>query len=235
MQQGGPPAHDRLCCLASPCGRSCSSRSSRERTITVDCDVIQANGRTRPAVITGGYVALADAVQQLRESGKLLGEPVRDLFAASVGIVLGTPVVDLDYQEDSTAEVDMNVVMTGAERFVEVQGTAERTAFDQAQLDTLLGLGRQGVARLLAFQRRARRPDDGRIHAAVTAPPRVGPGARGGGGAVRPCGRCGLLRDDRLDPPVLRPPGRVVRPVGLPVRDDGPRLAEPFDRDPIGL
>ena len=97
----------------------------------------------------------ADAVQQLRESGKLLGEPVRDLVAAtSVGIVLGTPVVDLDYQEDSTAEVDMNVVMTGAERFVEVQGTAERTAFDQAQLDTLLGLARQGVARLLAFQRR---------------------------------------------------------------------------------
>jgi ribonuclease PH len=100
-------------------------------------------------------VALADAIQQLRESGRLPGEPLRDLVAAtSVGIVLGTPVVDLDYQEDSTAEVDMNVVMTGAERFVEVQGTAERTAFDQGELDTLLGLARQGVARLLAFQRR---------------------------------------------------------------------------------
>lgn len=80
---------------------------------------------------------------------------MRDLVAAtSVGIVLGTPVVDLDYHEDSTAEVDMNVVMTGTERFVEVQGTAERTAFDQAQLDTLFGLARQGVARRLAFQRR---------------------------------------------------------------------------------
>ena len=75
--------------------------------------------------------------------------------ATSVGVVGGTPVVDLDYTEDSTAEVDMNVVMTGAERFVEVQGTAERTAFDQAQLDALLGLARQGVARLLAFQRQA--------------------------------------------------------------------------------
>jgi ribonuclease PH len=117
--------------------------------------VIQADGGTRTAAITGGYVALADSIQQLRESGKLLGEPVRDLVAAtSVGIVTGTPVVDLDYHEDSTAEVDMNVVMTGADRFVEVQGTAERSAFDQAQLDTLLGLARQGVARLLAFQRR---------------------------------------------------------------------------------
>jgi ribonuclease PH len=127
-----------------------------ERTITVDCDVIQADGGTRTAAITGGYVALADAIQQLREGGRLLGEPLRDLVAAtSVGIVLGTPVVDLDYQEDSTAEVDMNVVMTGAERFVEVQGTAERTAFDQRQLDLLLGLARQGVTQLLAFQRRA--------------------------------------------------------------------------------
>jgi ribonuclease PH len=121
----------------------------------VDCDVIQADGGTRTAAITGGYVALADAVQQLRESGRLLSEPLRDLVAAtSVGMVAGTPVVDLDYVEDSTAEVDMNVVMTGAERFVEVQGTAERTPFDHAQLDGLLGLARHGVARLLAFQRR---------------------------------------------------------------------------------
>ena len=127
-----------------------------ERTITVDCDVIQADGGTRTAAITGGYVALADALQQLRESGRLLVEPLRDLVAAtSVGVVAGTAVVDLDYVEDSTAEVDMNVVMTGAERFVEVQGTAERTPFDQAQLDGLLGLARRGVARLLAFQRRA--------------------------------------------------------------------------------
>jgi ribonuclease PH len=121
----------------------------------VDCDVVQADGGTRTAAITGGYVALADALHQLRESGRLLAEPLRDLVAAtSVGVVAGTAVVDLDYQEDSTAEVDMNVVMTGAERFVEVQGTAERTPFDQGQLDALLGLARQGVARLLAFQRR---------------------------------------------------------------------------------
>ena len=125
-----------------------------ERTITIDCDVIQADGGTRTAAITGGFVALADAVQQLRDGGRLLSEPVRDLVAAtSVGIVAGVAVVDLDYQEDAAAEVDMNVVMTGAERFVEVQGTAERTAFDQAQLDALLGLARQGVARLLGFQR----------------------------------------------------------------------------------
>jgi ribonuclease PH len=127
-----------------------------ERTVTVDCDVIQADGGTRTAAITGGYVALADAIQQLRDSNRLLGEPLRDLVAAtSVGVVGGNPVVDLDYAEDSTAEVDMNVVMTGAERFVEVQGTAERTPFDQAQLDGLLGLARRGLARLLAFQRRA--------------------------------------------------------------------------------
>jgi ribonuclease PH len=126
-----------------------------ERTVTVDCDVIQADGGTRTAAITGGYVALADALQQLRDSGRLPGQPLRDLVAAtSVGVVAGTAVVDLDYQEDSTAEVDMNVVMTGADRFVEVQGTAERTAFDQGQLDALLGLARDGVARLLALQRR---------------------------------------------------------------------------------
>jgi ribonuclease PH len=127
-----------------------------ERTVTVDCDVIQADGGTRTAAITGGYVALADAIQHLRDSNRLLGEPLRDLVAAtSVGVVGGNPVVDLDYAEDSTAEVDMNVVVTGAERFVEVQGTAERTPFDQAQLDGLLGLARRGLARLLAFQRRA--------------------------------------------------------------------------------
>jgi ribonuclease PH len=126
-----------------------------ERTITVDCDVIQADGGTRTAAITGGYVALADALQQLRAAGKLLTEPLRDLVAAtSVGLVEGAAVVDLDYQEDSTAEVDMNVVMTGAGRFVEVQGTAERTPFDLPQLDALLQLAHQGIARLLDLQRR---------------------------------------------------------------------------------
>jgi ribonuclease PH len=126
-----------------------------ERTVTVDCDVIQADGGTRTAAITGGYVALADALEQLRATARLPGEPLRDLVAAtSVGLVGGEPVVDLDYVEDAAAEVDMNVVMTGAERFVEVQGTAERTPFDQAQLDGLLALARQGIARLLGFQRR---------------------------------------------------------------------------------
>jgi ribonuclease PH len=127
-----------------------------ERTVTVDCDVIQADGGTRTAAITGGYVALADCVAQLREAGRLLAEPLRDLVAAtSVGVVAGAAVLDLDYREDSAAEVDMNIVMTGSERFVEVQGTAEQTPFDVAQLETLLALARQGIARLLALQRRA--------------------------------------------------------------------------------
>jgi ribonuclease PH len=126
-----------------------------ERTITVDCDVIQADGGTRTAAITGGFLALADAVRRLREAGRLTGEPLRECVAAtSVGLVGGVPVLDLDYVEDSTAEVDMNVVMTGAGRFVEVQGTAERTAFDLGQLDELLRLAREGIARLVALQRR---------------------------------------------------------------------------------
>jgi ribonuclease PH len=127
-----------------------------ERTVTVDCDVIQADGGTRTAAITGGFVALADALQTLRASGKLLIDPLRDLVAAtSVGVVAGTPVLDLDYAEDSTAAVDMNVVMTGTGRFVEVQGTAEQTPFDLAELQGLLALGRQGIERLVALQRQA--------------------------------------------------------------------------------
>ena len=126
-----------------------------ERTIRIDCDVLQADGGTRCASISGAYVALADAVAWCRERRALGGEPLRDLVAAvSVGVVDGTALLDLDYAEDSTCDTDMNVVMTGAGGFVEVQGTAERTPFDQAQLDELLGLARQGVARLLAFQRR---------------------------------------------------------------------------------
>jgi ribonuclease PH len=126
-----------------------------ERTITVDCDVIQADGGTRTAAITGGYLALADCLHQLQTAGKLLQEPRRDLVAAtSVGLVAGKPILDLDYSEDSTAEVDMNVVMTGAGRFVEVQGTAEQTPFDLPQLEALLGLARAGIERLLGLQRR---------------------------------------------------------------------------------
>jgi ribonuclease PH len=128
-----------------------------ERTITVDCDVIQADGGTRTAAITGGFVALADCLQHLQTSGRLLHDPLRDLVAAtSVGLVAGTPILDLDYAEDSTAEVDMNVVMTGAGRFVEVQGTAEQTPFDLPQLEALLGLARSGIERLVALQRRVR-------------------------------------------------------------------------------
>jgi ribonuclease PH len=126
-----------------------------ERTIWIDCDVIQADGGTRTASITGGFVALVLALQRMRELALIRDVPVIDYVAAtSVGIVDGAALLDLEYVEDSAAEVDMNVVMTGAERFVEVQGTAERTPFDQAQLDGLLTLARQGVARLLAFQRR---------------------------------------------------------------------------------
>jgi ribonuclease PH len=128
-----------------------------ERTITIDCDVIQADGGTRTAAITGGFLALGDCLQHLQASGRLLQDPVRDLVAAtSVGLVSGTPILDLDYSEDSTAEVDMNVVMTGTGRFVEVQGTAEQTPFDLAQLDALLGLARSGIERLVGLQRRLR-------------------------------------------------------------------------------
>ena len=135
-----------------------------ERTITVDCDVIQADGGTRTAAITGGYVALADAIQQLREGGRLLAEPLRDLVAAtSVGVVAGTPVVDLDYVEDSTAEVDMNVVMTGAGEFVEVQGTAEQAPFGRPRLDAMLALAERGIRDLVALQRRALAARDERV------------------------------------------------------------------------
>jgi ribonuclease PH len=126
-----------------------------ERSIYVDCDVIQADGGTRTAAITGGFVALADCLQTLRESGRLLQDPLRDRVAAtSVGLVASTPILDLDYSEDSTAAVDMNVVMTGAGRFVELQGTAEQTPFDTAQLESLLGLAKSGIERLLDLQRR---------------------------------------------------------------------------------
>ena len=127
-----------------------------ERTITVDCDVLQADGGTRTAAITGGFVALADCLALLREGARLAHDPLRDLVAAtSVGLVAGAALLDLDYSEDSTAEVDMNVVMTGAGRFVELQGTAEQTPFDVAQLEALLALARRGIERLLALQRRA--------------------------------------------------------------------------------
>ena len=127
-----------------------------ERTIWVDCDVIQADGGTRTAAITGAFVAVADAVGTLTKSGAISGSPVRDCVAAiSVGVVGRRAVLDLDYVEDSTAEVDMNVVMTGAGAFVEVQGTAEQTPFAKERLDELIALAGAGIGQLVALQRRA--------------------------------------------------------------------------------
>jgi len=126
-----------------------------ERTVWIDCDVIQADGGTRTAAITGSFVALADALSTVaRPAG---AAPIlRDCVAAiSVGIVGGASVLDLDYAEDSTADVDMNVVMTGAGTFVEVQGTAEHTPFPKERLDEMLALAAGGIARLVALQRRA--------------------------------------------------------------------------------
>ena len=125
-----------------------------ERTVWVDCDVIQADGGTRTASITGGFVALALALEKLRETGVIARLPIDDYVAAiSVGIVDGRPLADLAYEEDSQAEVDMNVVKTGGGRYIEVQGTAEGQPFDQAALDDLLGLAGAAIDRLVAMQR----------------------------------------------------------------------------------
>ncbi|CAK0751822.1 truncated RNase PH [Gammaproteobacteria bacterium] len=127
-----------------------------ERTITVDCDVLQADGGTRTAAITGGYVALVDAVDALRHRRMISGDPLHGVVAAvSVGIVGGIPVLDLDYAEDSGAETDMNVVMNDGGAFVEVQGTAEGHAFRRSELDALLALAEAGITRLIATQRAA--------------------------------------------------------------------------------
>ena len=127
-----------------------------ERTITLDCDVIQADGGTRTAAITGAFVAAHDAVAWLIAQGKLKSSPIRDHVAAiSVGLVEGTPLLDLEYTEDSACDTDMNVVMTGAGHFVEVQGTAEGAAFTRAQMDALLGLAANGIAELVAAQKAA--------------------------------------------------------------------------------
>ena len=127
-----------------------------QRTIHLDCDVLQADGGTRTAAITGSFVALHDAVSWVQARKSLAQQPIRDFVAAvSVGIHQGTPVLDLDYAEDSSCGCDMNVVMTGAGNFVEVQGTAEGEAFGRAQLDELLGLAEQGIRELIAHQKRA--------------------------------------------------------------------------------
>lgn len=127
-----------------------------ERTITLDCDVLQADGGTRTAAITGSFVALADAVAALQKKRDLAQSPLHGQVAAvSVGIVGGTPVLDLDYAEDSEAETDMNVVMNGGGAFVEVQGTAEGHAFRRHELDELLNLAASGIGALLAHQQQA--------------------------------------------------------------------------------
>ena len=128
-----------------------------ENTIVIDCDVLQADGGTRTAAITGAYVALADAVEYLRGKNALKGEPLKESVAAvSVGIIDGTPMLDLPYVEDVRAETDMNVVMTGGGKFVEVQGTAEGAPFDRTKLDALLALAEKGCADLTRLQQEAR-------------------------------------------------------------------------------
>lgn len=125
-----------------------------ERSIILDCDVLQADGGTRTASITGAYIALALAIKTLVKSGKLKQSPLLDCVAAtSVGIFDGVPLLDLCYEEDSKAQVDMNVVMTGSGRFIELQATAEKTPFDDTHLAQLLTLARNGIAQLIEAQR----------------------------------------------------------------------------------
>ncbi|NIM42689.1 MAG: ribonuclease PH [Hydrogenophaga sp.] len=127
-----------------------------ERTISLDCDVLQADGGTRTAAITGAFVAAQDAVNRLMAAGKLTASPIKEHVAAiSVGILDGTPLLDLEYVEDSTCDTDMNVVMTGAGHYVEVQGTAEGVAFTRAEMDQLLVLAEKGIAELVALQKAA--------------------------------------------------------------------------------
>lgn len=127
-----------------------------ERTIWIDCDVIQADGGTRTAAITGSYICLVDALNYALRNGLIERTPLKDYLAAvSVGIINGEPRLDLCYAEDSQAEVDMNVVMTGSGRFVEVQGTAEGMPFDRSALDILLNLAEKGIRELISLQKEA--------------------------------------------------------------------------------
>jgi ribonuclease PH len=127
-----------------------------QRSVQIDCDVLQADGGTRTAAITGAFVALHDAVGWLLERKLISSTPIREHVAAvSVGMAGGTPLLDLDYGEDSACGCDMNVVMTGSGRFVEVQGTAEGEAFSRAELDTLLDLAARGIADLIGHQKRS--------------------------------------------------------------------------------
>ena len=126
-----------------------------ERTIWLDCDVIQADGGTRTASITGAYIALYDAIHLAMNKGIIQKDPIIDgLAAISVGIVRGEPLLDICYAEDSNADVDMNVVMTGAGKYVEIQGTAEDAPFDRSQLDAMIAAASAGIQDLVALQRR---------------------------------------------------------------------------------
>lgn len=126
-----------------------------ERTIWIDCDVIQADGGTRTASITGSFVALVDALNKLKKDGLINKIPIKDFVAAtSVGILSGTLLLDLTYDEDSTADVDMNIVMTGNGEFIEIQGTAERKRFTKEQMDKLLALAAKGIGELIEAQRK---------------------------------------------------------------------------------
>lgn len=133
-----------------------SLESLGERTILIDCDVIRADGGTRTAAITGAFIALYDALSSMVEKGELLTLPVKEFVAAvSVGIVDGQPLLDLCYEEDFEAEVDMNVVMTESKALVEVQGTAEKKAFSREELNSLLDLAEKGIEKLISEQRKA--------------------------------------------------------------------------------
>jgi ribonuclease PH len=132
----------------------CDMQALGERQVIVDCDVLQADGGTRTASICGGYVALHDALSRLVQAGTIPAHPLTAFCAAvSVGVVGGTPVLDLPYVEDSRAEVDMNVVMTSMGGFVEVQGTAEGAPYSRAELETMLGLAEHGITQLIGLQR----------------------------------------------------------------------------------
>ena len=129
-------------------------KSMGERTIWIDCDVIQADGGTRTASITGSFIALADALNKLKKQGQICAVPLKDFVAAtSVGMVNGNLLLDLTYEEDSNADVDMNIVMTGKEEFIEIQGTSERKTFNKPQMDKLLELAKKGIGELIDTQR----------------------------------------------------------------------------------
>ncbi len=126
-----------------------------ERSIWIDCDVIQADGGTRSASITGSFIALVDALQKIKKSGMIQRIPIKDYVAAtSVGIFNGNPVLDLCYEEDSKAEVDMNIIMTGSGEFIEIQGTAERHPFGKDKMDAMLELAQKGIEELFEVQKK---------------------------------------------------------------------------------